>query len=214
MNVDITSHRPLCHLSPRTHTLNSQFTPACLQDFSFGRGNKAVTGLASSEGESFTLRDPSSVEGAVEVWMTAAEREMKSSLHKIVKEGVFNYASTPRLQWVQDQLGMTVCVGSQIWWTWETEDVFRRVRKGDKHAMKLFAERQTKQLLDLVGKVRENIPRLHRVKVNTLLIVDVHARDIIDSFVRDSILDAREFAWESQLRWVSARVAMVAAVCC
>ena len=95
---------------------------------------------------------------------------------------------------------MVDCVGSQIWWTWETEDVFARVRKGDKHAMKVFAERQTRQLFDMVAKVRENIPRIHRIKVNTLLIIDVHGRDIIDSFVRDSILDAREFAWESQLR--------------
>ena len=42
---------------------------------------------------------------------------------------------------------------------------------------------------------------LDRKKVNTLLIVDVHARDIIDRFVRDSILDEREFEWESQLRF-------------
>lgn len=40
-----------------------------------------------------------------------------------------------------------------------------------------------------------------RKKVNTLTITDVHARDIIDKFVRDSIMDAREFAWESQLRF-------------
>ena len=33
------------------------------------------------------------------------------------------------------------------------------------------------------------------------IIIDVHARDIVDKFVRDSILDAREFAWESQLRF-------------
>jgi dynein heavy chain len=31
--------------------------------------------------------------------------------------------------------------------------------------------------------------------------MDVHARDIIDKFVRDSILDARQFEWESQLRF-------------
>ena len=31
--------------------------------------------------------------------------------------------------------------------------------------------------------------------------MDVHARDIVSSFVRDSILDAREFEWESQLRF-------------
>ena len=40
-----------------------------------------------------------------------------------------------------------------------------------------------------------------RRKVNTLIIIDVHARDIVDTFVRDSIMDAREFAWESQLRF-------------
>jgi dynein heavy chain len=34
-----------------------------------------------------------------------------------------------------------------------------------------------------------------------LIITDVHARDIVDGFVRDSILDAREFEWESQLRF-------------
>lgn len=40
-----------------------------------------------------------------------------------------------------------------------------------------------------------------RKKYNTVLIIEVHARDIIDGFVRDSILDAREFDWESQLRF-------------
>ncbi len=34
-----------------------------------------------------------------------------------------------------------------------------------------------------------------------LIIVDVHARDIVDRFVKDSILDAREFEWESQLKF-------------
>jgi dynein heavy chain len=67
--------------------------------------------------------------------------------------------------------------------------------------MKVYAEKLSRQLLDLVARVREPLPRLARIKVNTLLIVDVHARDIIDSFVRDSVLDAREFAWESQLRF-------------
>jgi len=29
----------------------------------------------------------------------------------------------------------------------------------------------------------------------------VHARDIVDTFVRDSIMSANEFEWESQLRF-------------
>ena len=39
-----------------------------------------------------------------------------------------------------------------------------------------------------------------RKKLDTILTIDVHIRDIIDGFVNDSILDATEFEWESQLR--------------
>jgi dynein heavy chain len=67
--------------------------------------------------------------------------------------------------------------------------------------MKTYSEKCTQQLIALVGKVREPLDKLIRKKVNSLLIVEVHARDIVDKFVRDSILDSREFAWESQLRF-------------
>lgn len=40
-----------------------------------------------------------------------------------------------------------------------------------------------------------------RKKLDTILTIDVHIRDIIESFVRDSIMDAIEFEWESQLRY-------------
>lgn len=49
--------------------------------------------------------------------------------------------------------------------------------------------------------VRDKLDSITRKKVNTLLIIDVHARDIVDSFVRESVLNAKEFAWESQLRF-------------
>jgi dynein heavy chain len=49
----------------------------------------------------------------------------------------------------------------------------------------------------LVELIRTDVTKNNRLKINTLIIVDVHARDIVDGFVRDSILDAREFEWES-----------------
>ncbi len=64
--------------------------------------------------------------------------------------------STPsgRTKWILENLGMVTLVGSQIWWTWETEDVFRRVREGNKHAMKEFAAKLTGQLSELTNMVR------------------------------------------------------------
>lgn len=42
-----------------------------------------------------------------------------------------------------------------------------------------------------------------RKKLDALLTIDVHMRDIVEGFVRDNIIDAVEFEWESQLRFKS-----------
>jgi len=96
---------------------------------------------------------------------------------------------------------MVALVGTQIWWTFSIEDVFLRVSKGDKHAMKNELAKESSDVNDLIALVREDITPNVRKCVNTLIILDVHARDIIDSFVRDSILSSKDFQWESQLRF-------------
>ena len=50
--------------------------------------------------------------------------------------------------------GMVCLAGNQIWWTWEVEDVFKKVKKGYKQGMKDFAKKQHKQIDDLVVTVR------------------------------------------------------------
>lgn len=42
-----------------------------------------------------------------------------------------------------------------------------------------------------------------RKKFDMVLTIDVHMRDIVEGFVRDSIIDPSEFEWESQLRFVT-----------
>jgi len=39
-----------------------------------------------------------------------------------------------------------------------------------------------------------------RKKIDMVLTIDVHIRDIVEGFVRDSIMEPTEFEWESQLR--------------
>lgn len=56
---------------------------------------------------------------------------------------------------------MVTLAGSQVWWTWETEDSFRQVREGDKHAMKTYAAKLTQQLGRLTGMVSG---KLHECK--------------------------------------------------
>lgn len=167
---------------------------------------KLIIGMGSDEAEEYNFTEPFKPEGSVENWMTVLEETMITTLRNKTKEGVYMYAKKDRVTWIEENLGMIVIVGCQIWWTWRVEDVFNKVKKGDKYAMKKESAKQTEDLNTLIKLVRTDLEakdakgRL-RKKINTLIIIDVHARDIVDRFVRDSILDAREFEWESQLRF-------------
>ena len=158
--------------------------------------------MVSSEGEKFEFRTAQPTEGAVELWLGLVEAEMIVTLRRIQKEATFHYPKSDRVEWVTTNLGLMVNTGATIWWTYETEDVFERVRQGDKMGMKRYAVKCSQQLDDLIVGVRDTKGNKEATKkINTLIIIDVHARDIVSRFVRDSILDATEFEWESQLRF-------------
>ena len=193
--------------------------PGCVQEhmikmydnissLTFQRGanhETLVRGMNSSEGEQMAFRIGVPAEGKIEEWMTEVLQEMRRTNRLITKESIFYYChEKSRYTWLFDYQGMVVLAANQVWWTAEVEDVFEKVKKGgeNKLAMKHFAKKLNAQIEELVEGVRN--PRMKtndRTKINTVLIVDVHCRDIIDGFVRDSIMDSREFDWESQLRF-------------
>lgn len=50
--------------------------------------------------------------------------------------------------------GMICLAGNQVWWTWEVEDTFNKIKKHKmKSAMKDFAKKQHRQIDELVVQV-------------------------------------------------------------
>ncbi|XP_004690685.2 PREDICTED: dynein heavy chain 10, axonemal [Condylura cristata] len=165
-------------------------------------GEKLVSAMISAEGEVMEFRKIIRAEGRVEDWMTAVLNEMRRTNRLITKEAIFRYCEDrSRVDWMLLYQGMMVLAASQVWWTWEVEDVFRKVQAGEKQAMKNYGKKLHQQIDELVTRITLPLSRNDRKKYNTVLIIDVHARDIVDSFIRSSILEAREFEWESQLRF-------------
>lgn len=126
-------------------------------NFGTGKADKSVTGMSSSEGEILAFRKPVSIEGRVEEWMTEIEQEMKKTNRIGHKEAIFYYASTERLEWICKYQGMIGLAGSQVWWTWEVEDVFQKIKNGNKLAMKQYLKKQADQLESLVFEVRSEL---------------------------------------------------------
>ncbi|XP_039277456.1 dynein heavy chain 10, axonemal [Nilaparvata lugens] len=167
------------------------------------QGNYSVKAMISCEKEIMEFRYPVKVKGKVENWMCLVLDEMRKSNRYITKKAIHEYGKIrqPRTKWMLGYLGMVCLAANQVWWTAEVENVFNKIKQGNKYAMKEYLLQVNKQLDELVVRVRSNLQKNDRRKFNTVLIVDVHARDIIESFVRDSILDNGEFQWESQLRF-------------
>ena len=59
-----------------------------------------------------------------------------------------------RVEWMYDYQGMVILAANQVWWTWEVEDVFRKVKKGDKMGMKNYSKKLHSQIDDLVVQVQ------------------------------------------------------------
>ncbi|XP_075390744.1 dynein axonemal heavy chain 10 [Tenrec ecaudatus] len=193
------SSDPLC---VQEHMIKMYDNIASLRFNDGDSGEKLVSAMVSAEGEVMEFRKIIRAEGRVEDWMTAVLNEMRRTNRLITKEAIFRYCEDRiRVDWMLLYQGMVVLAACQVWWTWEVEDVFRRVKEGEKQAMKNYGKKMHQQIDELVTRITVPLSRNDRKKYNTVLIIDVHARDIVDSFIRASILEAREFEWESQLRF-------------
>ncbi|KAM3610556.1 uncharacterized protein V6R79_005609 [Siganus canaliculatus] len=168
-------------------------------------GVTVVGAMVSAEGEVMELRKPIPVEGRVEEWMTEVLLEMRRTNRLITREAIIHYCKDmSRVDWMLLYQGMVVLAVNQVWWTWELEDAFRKIKNGEKRALMTFGDKLCQQIDEMVKRIAQPMNTNDRRKMNTALIIDVHARDIVENFISHSIMDAGVFEWESQLRfyWV------------
>ena len=83
-----------------------------------------------------------------------------------------------------------VLVGSMIWWTCDVCNAFQQYEDGMENALKLQWESQIKQLGGLSKVVQGQLDKNTRVKVVTLMTIDVHARDVVGRIVSKRVENA------------------------
>lgn len=57
------------------------------------------------------------------------------------------------------------------------------------------------QLLDLVDLVRRRLTKQQQVSINALIVIDVHAKDVVERLFKSSVDSLNAFEWISQLRY-------------
>ena len=80
-------------------------------------------------------------------------------------------------------------------WTEETGRAFEELEQGSETAMKDYLTQILLRLKNLIERVRTDLSSELRIKIITIITIDVHERDVVEMFVSKKITESQSFAW-------------------
>ncbi|MEW5299252.1 MAG: hypothetical protein WDW36_002285 [Sanguina aurantia] len=159
-----------------------------------------ISGLVSVEGEKvpFVEAVNPAATGAVECWLLAVESAIRRTLHQVAGAALEAYAREQRSSWILHWPGQLVLNCSQVYWT---REVTQAISSGGAQGLSGYADKCTSELNQIVSLVRGQLTSIERATCGALVVIDVHARDVVTSMAAEGVADIRDFKWESQLRY-------------
>ncbi|RLN89500.1 hypothetical protein BBJ28_00002039 [Nothophytophthora sp. Chile5] len=166
--------------------------------------------MVSKEGEVVQFMDSQLIHGTVENWFNDLVVIMQDTLRQKLFDSVETSAlwgvDCARHTWVFDYPAQVALLGSQIVWTEEVESALEELESGTEDAIKKYLDVSTVRLEELIKLVQGHLGALDRQKVITLITVDVHARDVVQSLITKKVSSSLDFQWQSQLRYYTTPV--------
>nr|WAW84827.1 axonemal dynein heavy chain 1 [Halisarca dujardinii] len=154
-----------------------------------------ISQMFSGDGEMVPFHEELYPKGNVEDWLLQVEVVMKSSLRKILGDSLENYTQVPRTTWVLGWPGQIVIAGCQVFWT---KEVTEALHKNEVTALSVHL---ISQLGDLVSLVRGKLKKMERAIMSALIVIEVHARDVVLKMVEEDVKNVNDFEWIGQLRY-------------
>ncbi|RLN47693.1 hypothetical protein BBJ29_000554 [Phytophthora kernoviae] len=181
-----------------------------IQSFEFTNVHPTVESGSSGEGELVQFQDSHLIHGTVENWFNDLVVVMQNTLRQKIFDAVEGSAlwgvDCTRHAWVLDYPAQVALLGSQIVWTEEVECALEEFENGTEDAIKKYFDVSTVRLEELIKLVQGHLGALDRQKIITLITVDVHARDVVQSLITKKVSSSLDFQWQSQLRYYTTPV--------
>lgn len=166
----------------------------------FEEGN-VISGMYSAEGEKVTFGGETITPTAmVEQWLTQVEDHMFRSMARVSDESLTAYYKTERNTWVTQWQGQVIILVGQMDWTASIDKALEDPERGNAN-LKEYHQKVIKDVEGIVEIVRGKLPKLTRKAVSPLIVIDVHARDVVGELHRGGVSGQNDFDWLAQLRY-------------
>ena len=174
--------------------------------FSDVEESREIIAMISAEPETEPERVPFSksvmAEGAVEFWLFNIQEMMIQTLYDITKKAHQEYPANglERNDWLFQFPAQSILVVDLIMWTANCASAISEMKQNS-NAVKEFLEFSKKQITGTVSLVMNELTTAQRTLLGALIVLDVHARDVVQQLIENKIETLEAFDWTKQLRY-------------
>ncbi|KAG5476406.1 hypothetical protein LSCM1_04109 [Leishmania martiniquensis] len=154
-----------------------------------------IVGMVSGESEQVAFQSPVYPIGNVEQWLSDIERVMKASLFAHMHRTIEMVSQSKREEWIFEYPAQCVQAVDMILWTGQVEAAI------DSASVETFYKDYHAQILRMVELTRQPLSKLQRTLVGTLIVLNVHNRDIVQKLSDEHVASVEDFEWYQQLRY-------------
>jgi len=159
-----------------------------------------IYSMLSNQNEKIKLSssiNTSEANGAVEKWLLKVQEVMKISIRDVIEAAHAAYPNESRANWIQSWPGQIVLCVSQILWT---KEVTRNLQKSAPQ-LEDYLLTLNGQLQNLIQLVRSQLCKMSLTTLRALIVIDVHARDVVSNMIEKKVSSENDFQWLAQLRY-------------
>ncbi|XP_045497912.1 dynein axonemal heavy chain 8 [Colias croceus] len=162
-----------------------------------------IVGMNSDNGETIPLDRPVTCIGGVEIWLNTLLDTMKDTVRNFIANIAQTMAGDPEFEFLSGFWhfpGQAGLLGMQILWTSDAEYALKKARV-DRFIMRLTNQKNLDLLNGLIDQTVTDLVPLDRTRVETMITIHVHQRDIFDDLVKMRIKSPVDFEWQKQARF-------------
>ncbi|XP_049886262.1 dynein axonemal heavy chain 8 [Pectinophora gossypiella] len=162
-----------------------------------------IVNMNSANGETIPLERPVACVGGVEIWLNVLLDTMKDTVRNMIATINQTISGDPEFEFLSGfwhYPGQAGLLGMQVLWTSDAEYALRKA-KADRYIMRITNQKFLDLLNGLIDQTVTDLAPLDRTRVETMITIHVHQRDIFDDLVRMRIKSPGDFEWQKQARF-------------